>query len=230
MNKDVLIPQGTYLTGRDVPAGVYVIEALNECSRVEIESREQPSKYESYDLGGDDSTQCHIELFMGEALTIQGKVKIRRVGSFPHADGRTLTPTAQKNEDNKRASHVPQEPMVDFETTLINYYGDDYSRLERARRYVREGRVLELCLARGSITARVKGSGKIPYTVEIKIDKCRNSSENRIPSKKQISFQCNCPDSASPCKHSLAVLSAFSVDMSTNPYILDYIRDKKIEI
>ena len=49
-----------------------------------------------------------------------------------------------------------------------------------------------------------------------------------MPTKNQITFECNCPDNAKPCKHIAAVLYAISNDLERNPYILNLLRDRSI--
>lgn len=51
----------------------------------------------------------------------------------------------------------------------LERYADFESRLERGRRYVRTGAVIDLKIQKGKITARVQGSRKTPYKVEIRI-------------------------------------------------------------
>ncbi len=51
----------------------------------------------------------------------------------------------------------------------LEKYADFSSRLERGKRYVRTGTVLDLKIQRGKITARVQGTRKTPYRVEIRI-------------------------------------------------------------
>ncbi len=43
------------------------------------------------------------------------------------------------------------------------------SRLERGKRYVRTGTVIDLKIQKGKIIARVQGTRKTPYRVEIRI-------------------------------------------------------------
>lgn len=51
----------------------------------------------------------------------------------------------------------------------LEKYADFASRLERGKRYVRSGTVLDLKIQRGKISARVQGTRKTPYRVEIRI-------------------------------------------------------------
>ena len=48
-------------------------------------------------------------------------------------------------------------------------YADYSTRLERGRRYIRSGTVLDLKIHKGRIEARVQGSRRVPYKVEIRI-------------------------------------------------------------
>lgn len=51
----------------------------------------------------------------------------------------------------------------------LERYADFASRLERGKRYVRTGTVIDLKMQKGKITARVQGTRKSPYRVEIRI-------------------------------------------------------------
>ncbi|MCI7131708.1 MAG: hypothetical protein MSA09_14395 [Lachnospiraceae bacterium] len=72
----------------------------------------------------------------------------------------------------------------------LEQYADFESRLDRGKRYVRTGAVLDLKIQKGKILARVQGTRKTPYKVEIRIsplseekcqhiiDKCGKKLEN----------------------------------------------------
>lgn len=51
----------------------------------------------------------------------------------------------------------------------IERYADYASRIERGKRYVRSGAVVDLKIKNGKVLARVQGTRKLPYKVEIKI-------------------------------------------------------------
>ena len=64
----------------------------------------------------------------------------------------------------------------------LERYADFASRIERGKRYVRSGTVVDLKIAKGKVTARVQGSRKTPYKVEIRIsplseEKCQKIIE-----------------------------------------------------
>lgn len=61
----------------------------------------------------------------------------------------------------------------------LEQYADYESRLDRGKRYVRTGAVIDLKIQKGKIMARVQGTRKTPYKVEIRIsplseEKCQN--------------------------------------------------------
>lgn len=61
----------------------------------------------------------------------------------------------------------------------LEQYADYESRLERGKRYVRTGAVIDLKIQKGKILARVQGTRKTPYKVEIRIsplseEKCQD--------------------------------------------------------
>ncbi|MBD5546475.1 MAG: hypothetical protein HDQ97_03635 [Lachnospiraceae bacterium] len=51
----------------------------------------------------------------------------------------------------------------------LERYADYESRLDRGKRYVRTGAVINLQIQKGKVSARVQGRRKTPYKVEIKI-------------------------------------------------------------
>lgn len=51
----------------------------------------------------------------------------------------------------------------------LERYADYASRLERGKRYVRSGTVIDLKVEKGKIEARVQGTRKTPYKIEIRI-------------------------------------------------------------
>ncbi len=51
----------------------------------------------------------------------------------------------------------------------LERYADYASRIDRGKRYVRNGSVIDLQISRGKVTARVQGTRKAPYKVEIRI-------------------------------------------------------------
>ena len=64
----------------------------------------------------------------------------------------------------------------------LEQYADYESRLDRGKRYVRTGAVLDLKIQKGKILARVQGTRKTPYKIEIRIsplseEKCQNIIE-----------------------------------------------------
>lgn len=54
----------------------------------------------------------------------------------------------------------------------LERYADYESRLGRGKRYVRNGSVIDLKIQKGKILARVQGSRKTPYKVEIGSVRC----------------------------------------------------------
>lgn len=51
----------------------------------------------------------------------------------------------------------------------LERYADYASRIERGRRYVRNGSVIDLKISKGKVSARVQGTRKSPYKVDIRI-------------------------------------------------------------
>lgn len=65
----------------------------------------------------------------------------------------------------------------------LERYADFSSRLERGRRYVRAGTVIDLQIKNGKVTAKVQGSRKFPYKVEIRISPLNVQACDRIIEK-----------------------------------------------
>lgn len=65
----------------------------------------------------------------------------------------------------------------------LERYADFSSRLERGRRYVRAGTVIDLQIKNGIVTAKVQGSRKSPYKVEIRISPLNVEACDRIIEK-----------------------------------------------
>ncbi len=65
----------------------------------------------------------------------------------------------------------------------LEQYADFSTRLERGQRYVRSGAVVDLQIQAGKITARVQGSRKIPYRVEIRISPLSQQHCDRMMEK-----------------------------------------------
>jgi len=65
----------------------------------------------------------------------------------------------------------------------LEQYADYHSRLDRGKRYVKTGTVIDLKIKKGKVEARVQGSRKTPYKVEIRIsplseENCQKIIEN----------------------------------------------------
>ena len=65
----------------------------------------------------------------------------------------------------------------------LEQYADYASRLERGRRYIRSGTVVDLKVGKGKVTARVQGTRKIPYKVEIRISPLSEEKCQRVIEK-----------------------------------------------
>jgi len=65
----------------------------------------------------------------------------------------------------------------------LERYADYASRIDRGKRYVRSGTVVDLKIVKGKVTARVQGSRKTPYKVEIRISPLSEEKCQRIIEK-----------------------------------------------
>lgn len=62
----------------------------------------------------------------------------------------------------------------------LERYADYANRIERGKRYVRSGAIVDLQIEKGKILARVQGTRKIPYKVEIRISPLPEEKCQRI--------------------------------------------------
>ena len=65
----------------------------------------------------------------------------------------------------------------------LEQYADYESRLDRGKRYVRTGAVIDLKIQKGKILARVQGTRKTPYKIEIRISPLSEESCQAIIQK-----------------------------------------------
>lgn len=65
----------------------------------------------------------------------------------------------------------------------LEQYADFGNRLDRGKRYVRTGTVIDLKVNKGKVTARVQGSRKTPYKVEIRISPLSEENCQKIIEK-----------------------------------------------
>ena len=223
MNKEILIPQGIYRVGRDLPAGVYLITALVDGGMVTVKNYGESYKNDLFILDQTSSLSCQLDLEKGDTLHLHGKFKIKRIGDFPCAN--KIEKAVPQNATAERANTKQR-----WDQNLSKYfgvYGNGNTRLVRGLEYFKQGRVESLLYGKGVANALVKGSNNFSYEVSVFIKKA-NSTDDVMPTKEQISFDCNCPDQAKPCKHIAAVLYAISSDLGKNPYLLHLLRDQSV--
>jgi len=138
-------------------------------------------------------------------------------------------------------------------------------RLNRGKRYARNGSVVRLEITHGMVYAEVQGSQRNPYRAAIHL---KILSENdwkqaldmlaeqaiyaakllagEMPSdieaifqhanlslfpqtKRDIQFECSCPDWGDPCKHTAAIYYLIAEQLDADPFILFHIRGKTRE-
>jgi uncharacterized Zn finger protein len=102
----------------------------------------------------------------------------------------------------------------------------DPARFRRGREYARQGAVDDLRITSGIATANVQGSRAHPYSVTIRTVPPNATSidpeklTSLVPTRNEVSFDCNCPDWDSPCKHSIAVMVFLSERIAYEPALL----------
>lgn len=109
------------------------------------------------------------------------------------------TPQLKKNAENtlrkEKSKGKVMEPVVIQGRSIVKSwwgsawcdnlekYADYESRLERGKRYVRTGAVVDLKIQKGKVQARVQGRRKTPYKVEIRISPLSEERCQRIISR-----------------------------------------------
>ena len=107
----------------------------------------------------------------------------KSAGSFSQPAVEELRKKAQASVQAARKKGQKYEPALPHKGTRkiceswwgqawcqnLERYADYASRLERGRRYFRSGTVVDLKIRGGRVEARVQGSRKVPYKVDIRI-------------------------------------------------------------
>ena len=62
----------------------------------------------------------------------------------------------------------------------LERYADFDNRLDRGKRYIRSGALLDLQISKGKVSARVQGSRRTPYKVEIRISPLNEKNCDKI--------------------------------------------------
>jgi uncharacterized Zn finger protein len=131
----------------------------------------------------------------------------------------------------------------------LESYRDYENRLPRGRSCVRSGSVIDLKVAKGSITAKVLGSelydikitiapvtaphwtaickscaGGIGSLVELLQGRLDKSVMDRFPAPAEIKLSCSCPDWADMCKHVAAAMYGVGARLDTAPELLFVLR------
>ena len=101
--------------------------------------------------------------------------------SYKQPDASQLQRNARQTMKKEKAKGKQLEPVVIQGRTIVKSwwgqawcdnlekYADFESRLDRGKRYVRTGAVVDLKIQKGKVLARVQGRRKTPYIVEIRI-------------------------------------------------------------
>ena len=102
-------------------------------------------------------------------------------GNFSQPTTAQLRKNSESSQRKAREKGQVMEPVVITGRTIVRswwgrawcnnleQYADFESRLDRGKRYVRTGAVLDLKIQKGKVLAKVQGSRKTPYKVEIRI-------------------------------------------------------------
>ena len=114
--------------------------------------------------------------------------------TYKQPDVSQLKKNARQTIQKEKAKGKQMEPVVVQGRNIVQSwwgqawcnnlerYADFESRLERGKRYVRTGAVVDLKIQKGKVLARVQGRRKAPYKVEIRIsplseERCQRAIE-----------------------------------------------------
>ena len=114
--------------------------------------------------------------------------------NFSQPDAEQLKQNARQTIQKEKARGKQPEPVVIQGRSIVKSwwgqawcdnlerYADYESRLERGKRYVRTGAVVDLKIQKGKVLARVQGRRKTPYKIEIRIsplseERCQRAIE-----------------------------------------------------
>ena len=112
---------------------------------------------------------------------MQDMSKYWNEGNFSQPTAAELRRNSAASQKKAKAKGQLLEPVVISGRTIakswwgqawcnnLEQYADFESRLDRGKRYVRTGAVLDLKIQKGKVQAKVQGSRKTPYKVEIRI-------------------------------------------------------------
>jgi uncharacterized Zn finger protein len=107
----------------------------------------------------------------------------------------------------------------------------DPARLGRGRTYARQGAVLDLDVQPGVVTALVQGSRPQPYEVSINTTAAVDTATMSalVPTRRDVTMLCSCPDWDDPCKHAVAVMVALAQRIGDDPTLLTRWRGAEVE-
>jgi hypothetical protein len=88
----------------------------------------------------------------------------------------------------------------------------DHARLVRGIELADDGRVHDLDVVPGRVSAIVSGSRRDPYRVTVRLTV---AVPPRSPS--HLRYDCTCPDWGNPCKHGVAVVLALGEELDADP-------------
>ena len=116
MKKDILLPQGKFKIGRDLPAGIYLMAGLNDLSYVTIKKPEEDVS-DMYTLDEDNAKMVHIEVNNGDIVEIDGRVKARQIKDVTESEtkGFSLIDEIEKFEMDLKSKSVKKNSSKTIE-------------------------------------------------------------------------------------------------------------------
>ena len=105
----------------------------------------------------------HTEEYYSQPDATQLRINARQTMQKEKSKGRTLHPVMISGRN------IVKSWWGKAWCDNLEKYADFESRLERGKRYVRTGAVVDLQIQKGKVSARVQGRRKTPYKIEIRI-------------------------------------------------------------
>lgn len=93
-------------------------------------------------------------------------------------------------------------------------------RLRRGRALAQQGAVAVVDIEPGLLVADVQGSERDPYAVTVRVATVAPDTDrlaSLVPHRRQLRFECTCPDDDVPCKHAVAAMAVFAQRLSYDP-------------
>jgi len=113
----------------------------------------------------------------------------------------------------------PQARLIGTRVDVLVAELAEPGRLRRGRALAQQGAVVSLDVEPGLIVGAVQGSERDPYAVTVRVATVAPPAAGGrlgelVPHRRQLRFECTCPDDDVPCKHAVATMARFTQRLS----------------